>query len=234
MRRPSASSASLAPRCSTRAPRIGPSGGRSPRASISLRRSGRSHTNSLSATRHCPRPRETRSLVCGSASARRRTSSKPANVPTLPRAAGDLPVAQLYEAAERADVGGAVGSDADRGVVAVEAEPRARELFIHGGAGSEGECAQIPGVDFVRSWRLGVRVYEAVGERELGHGVGRPLRAVPDRVAAGAFGVDVDALDSGRGGGAFLGSSGTGVAEVVLDDDRVAGADQGVIGRAFG
>src|SRR5437899_6269316 len=77
-----------------------------------------------------------------------------------PRAGGDLPVAQLYETAERADVGGTVRTHADRGVVAVEAEPGAGELFIHGGAGSERERGQVPGVDFVRPRRLGVGVDE--------------------------------------------------------------------------
>src|SRR5512132_1326160 len=79
----SASSASLAPRCSTRAPRIGPSGASSPSASRSERRSGRSHTKPLSLTSQRRRSRDTPSLVSGSASAIRRTSSQLATFRTL-------------------------------------------------------------------------------------------------------------------------------------------------------
>ena len=55
---------------------MGPSGTPAPRASISPLRSGRSHTNSLSFTRHWHSSRESRSLVSGNASAMRRTSSQ--------------------------------------------------------------------------------------------------------------------------------------------------------------
>jgi hypothetical protein len=68
-----------------------PRGARSPSASRSARRSGRSQTNSLSFTSHWRLPRETRSLVAGSARARRRTSSQPATRPA-------------YDAALRASV----------------------------------------------------------------------------------------------------------------------------------
>src|ERR1700729_3039896 len=74
----SPSSASLAPVCSTLAPRIAPVGAASPSARRSAGRSGRSHTNSLSRTRHDALPWEVRSLVSGSPSAIRPTPPQPA------------------------------------------------------------------------------------------------------------------------------------------------------------
>jgi hypothetical protein len=56
-------SASLAPRCSTRAPRIGPDGAPGPSARRSGARSGRSQTNSLPRTSQRSWPRDSRSLV---------------------------------------------------------------------------------------------------------------------------------------------------------------------------
>ncbi len=61
----------MATRCSTRAPRIGPSGAAAPSASRSAFRSGRSQTKSLSFTRHWRCSRERRSVASGIASASR-------------------------------------------------------------------------------------------------------------------------------------------------------------------
>src|SRR4051794_14545923 len=76
-------SACLAISCSTRAPRMGPSGAAAPRCSRSGLRSGRSQTKDLSLTRQWRCSREMAVVVSGSASAIRSTSSQVAMVASV-------------------------------------------------------------------------------------------------------------------------------------------------------
>src|SRR5438876_3908785 len=76
---------------------------------------------------------------------------------------------ELNDPAEDADVGDAVGGDADRGVVVVVAEAGAAEPAVDGSPGPEVEGGQVPRIDPVLARRLHIGVDQPVGERELRH-----------------------------------------------------------------
>src|SRR5204863_9657617 len=80
--------------------------------------------------------------------------------------------------------------------------------------------------------RLRIALGAPDDERKLRDHRGRALVFVPDLVAAVALVVQVDALDAGRGAGALLGGGEATVAVVVLGDERAAGPNQRLVGRA--
>ena len=142
-------------------------------------------------------------------------------------------VAQRHQPAERPDVGGAVGADRDRRVVVVEAEALAGEALVD----ASGPCGSRAPSGTRRRRSVGalrvlrVRVDEPVASESFGttdgarsserHAEWQP----PPRV-------EVDALEPRRGRPALLGRGRPGVAVVVLHDERAAGPDQRLVGRA--